>query len=109
MTIDEFMSLKSEARNRAEAALDRLGHDTGGMIRDFRTPRCLVMRIIDKFIIQVPRMNYLTNTAQFCTIYEERNGEETRLGWNHKELVVFYGLVIEEMNQALILEDLASV
>lgn len=109
MKVAEFKLLKQTMRDRAWQALQRLGSDQAPRLRAYQTPKILVMFIMNRFVIQVPCPNYLTNTMQMTTVYEEHQGREGQLGWEWKELIRFYNYVIQEMDSALILEDLAGV
>lgn len=112
MTNDEFKELKARLVERAKQVIIRLGSSmagTDGPIHHFRRGDCAVVQHEGQLFVMTPSKNYLTNSVRFSKVYEERGGVEVPMGLSHFELVRQYQLALQELDRALILEDLADV
>lgn len=112
MTVDEFKELKARLVARAREALDKLGDQVAGRegpIIFYKMPNSAVVSYGTQLFIKAPFKNYLTGNVALSKIYEERDGREVGVGLNHKELVSYYEFALEELDRALLLEDLANV
>ncbi|MGE3483404.1 MAG: hypothetical protein AB7L09_01605 [Nitrospira sp.] len=110
MTVDQFADLKRWFIERAEEALVRLGTSMSPSGPTyFRLPNLLVVRVLDSFTVKRPVWNYLTYQHDLRTVYEFCGGRETPLGFTHRDIVRIYRDVLEDLDRALLLDDLARV
>lgn len=113
MNVEEFKELKTRLVARARQALDKLGDSVPGRegpIVFYKMPNSAVVRYGAQLMIKAPAKNYLTGEVSLVKIYEEQDGREVPVGLGeHKRIVAYYKHVLEELDRALLLEDLANV